>query len=246
MCRDCGCSAATHNHHHGHSHGQRTVALHENLLAHNNHQAAHNRDDFRTRGLLAVNLLSSPGSGKTKLLERTLSELGGEVRLGVIVGDLQTDNDARRLAGRGAPVRAITTGTVCHLEADMVARACRELPLDDLDVLFIENVGNLVCPAAFDLGEALRVVVLSTTEGEDKPLKYPLAFKTADAILLNKIDIAEAAGFDRSAALENLHRVAPQATVLAVSARTGAGMEQWYAWLRTALARLQPNPAALE
>jgi hydrogenase nickel incorporation protein HypB len=208
-----------------------TVPVGESLKARNDRQARLNRDLFRERGVAVLNLLSSPGSGKTALLERTLSELGQRRKIGVIAGDLQTDNDARRLSGRGGPVVAITTGTVCHLEADMVARACAGLDLDGLDLLVIENVGNLVCPASFDLGEEVRVVVLSTTEGEDKPLKYPRAFKTAQVVIVSKTDLAEAAGFDREGALANVRAVAPQATVFEVSSRTGRGMEGWYAYL---------------
>lgn len=213
-----------------------TVPLGESLKARNDRQARANRERFREHGLLVLNLLSSPGSGKTALLERTLSEYGQRRRMGVVVGDLQTDNDARRLAGRGGPVVPITTGTVCHLEADMVARACGELDLAALDVLAIENVGNLVCPASFDLGEGVRVVVLSTTEGEDKPLKYPRAFKTSQAVVVNKTDIAEVVGFDRAAALKNIREVTPGAEVIELSARTGAGMEGWYAFLDRKLA----------
>lgn len=208
-----------------------TVPVGESLKARNDRQARLNRDLFRERGLVVLNLLSSPGSGKTALLERTLTDLGGRRRIGVIVGDLQTDNDARRLAGRGGPVVPITTGTVCHLEADMVARACAALDLGALDLLVIENVGNLVCPASFDLGEEVRVVVLSTTEGEDKPLKYPRAFKTAQVVVVSKTDLAEPAGFDRAAALANVRAVTPQATVFELSARTGSGMAAWYAYL---------------
>jgi hydrogenase nickel incorporation protein HypB len=207
------------------------VLVGENLKARNDRQAAVNRERFRAAGVVALNLLSSPGSGKTALLERTLSEFGTRRRVGVIVGDLQTDNDARRLAGRGGPVVPITTGTVCHLEADMVARAAAGLDLAALDLLVIENVGNLVCPASFDLGEEARVVVLSTTEGEDKPLKYPRAFKTAQAVVVSKTDLAAAAGFDRDAALANIRAVAPQAAVFGLSARTGDGLDRWYNYL---------------
>jgi hydrogenase nickel incorporation protein HypB len=213
-----------------------TIPVGENLKARNDRQAAANRSQFRAHGLLALNLLSSPGSGKTALLERTLSEYGRRRRVGVVVGDLQTDNDARRLRGRGGPVVPITTGTVCHLEADMVARACAALDLAALDVLVIENVGNLVCPASFDLGEEVRVVVLSTTEGEDKPLKYPRAFKTSQVVVVNKTDIAEVVGFDRDAALKNIRAVAPQAEVVELSARTGAGIDRWYDYLERRLA----------
>jgi hydrogenase nickel incorporation protein HypB len=215
-----------------------TVPVGESLKARNDRQAAANRARFRGHGLLVLNLLSSPGSGKTALLERTLSAYGQRRRVGVVVGDLQTDNDARRLSGRGGPVVPITTGTVCHLEADMVDRACAGLDLAALDVLAIENVGNLVCPASFDLGEGVRVVVLSTTEGEDKPLKYPRAFKTAQAVVVNKTDIAEVVGFDRAAALGNVRAVNPDAAVFELSARTGAGMDGWYAYLDRLLAGL--------
>lgn len=208
-----------------------TVPVGESLKARNDRQASANRDTFRARGLVVLNLLSSPGSGKTALLERTLSEYGRRRRVGVVVGDLQTDNDARRLAGRGGPVVPITTGTVCHLEADMVARAVAGLDLAALDVLVIENVGNLVCPASFDLGEGTRVVLLSTTEGEDKPLKYPRAFKTSHAVVITKTDLAGPAGFDRAAALANVRAVNPDAAVLELSARTGEGLEAWYAYL---------------
>ncbi len=211
---------------------RRELSVRRGLLVKNDEQARRNRDLFRSRGLLAVNLLSSPGSGKTALLERALSDMGSWARLGVIVGDLATDNDARRLRRPGAQVVQITTGSVCHLEAAMVGRACEQMSLDGVQLLFIENVGNLVCPASYDLGEALRVVLLSVTEGEDKPLKYPKAFKTADAVVITKTDLAEAAGFDRSTALENVRLIAPQVAVFELSARTGQGMGAWYAYLR--------------
>jgi len=207
------------------------VAVHEAVLARNDRQAERNRGYFKAKGLLVVNVLSSPGSGKTALIERTLRDFGDRVRVGVIVGDLQTDHDARRLREAGAPAVQVTTGDVCHLDAEMVARAAERLDLDALDLLVIENVGNLVCPAAYDLGEDLRVALLSVTEGEDKPLKYPLVFRTAQVVVINKVDIADAAGFDRERALENLRRVAPGATLIEVSARTGQGMEQWYGYL---------------
>lgn len=209
-----------------------TIRVEQKVLGRNDRAAALNRETFRRNGLRVLNVVSSPGSGKTALLERTLTDLGGELRFGVVVGDLQTDNDARRLSGKGAPVEQITTGTVCHLEAEMVARALAPFDLAALDVLIIENVGNLVCPASYDLGEDVRVALLSVTEGEDKPLKYPTMFKSAHLVLINKIDIAEAVGFDRAAALHNLRRIAPQAPILEVSARTGAGMDGWYEYLR--------------
>ena len=209
----------------------RMIEINENILSKNDALAARNRSLFKAKQLLVLNLLSSPGSGKTALIERTLTDLKGRLRGGVIVGDLATDNDARRIARSGAPAIQITTGDTCHLEAEMVAKAAQQLDLDALDLLIIENVGNLVCPSGYDLGEDLRVVLLSVTEGEDKPLKYPIMFKTADAVVVTKMDIAEAAGFDREAALANIHGIAPAARVLEVSARTGQGMQHWYEYL---------------
>src|SRR4051794_235154 len=179
---------------------RRTVSVRQGVLLKNDAQAHANRELFRARGLLAVNLLSSPGAGKTTLLQRTLADLNARLPAAVVVGDLATDNDARRLRLPGVEAVQITTGTVCHLEAAMVARACGQLRLDGRRLLFIENVGNLVCPAAYDLGEAVRVVLLSVTEGEDKPFKYPKVFKTADAVVLTKTDLSAATGFDRDAA----------------------------------------------
>jgi hydrogenase nickel incorporation protein HypB len=212
------------------AHGARVVQVQKSLMSHNDGVAVANREAFR--GVLVLNVVSSPGSGKTALLERTVRDLRGELVVAVVVGDLETDNDAVRLHAAGAPSVQIVTGTVCHLEAEMVARAVEELDLPSLDVLVIENVGNLVCPASWDLGEDLRVTLLSVTEGEDKPLKYPRIFKDADAVVINKIDIAEAVAFDRDRALANVRRVAPGARVFELSARTGAGMEPWLAYLR--------------
>lgn len=210
----------------------RVLHLHERVLGRNQEQAARNRETFAAAGITVVNVLSAPGSGKTALLERTLVDLKGETRAVVIVGDLATDNDARRLARSGATIVQITTGTICHLEASMIARACEGLDLAATDLLFIENVGNLVCPASFDLGESLRVVLTAVTEGEDKPLKYPTLFKTADVAVITKIELAEACGFEASLLRENIGKIAPQATIIELSARTGAGLPAWYAHLR--------------
>jgi hydrogenase nickel incorporation protein HypB len=233
--------AHPHDHDHPHTHphphddpsesDRRTVSVRQAILAKNDRLAERNRGYFKAKGLLVLNVVSSPGSGKTAFIERMVGDLGDRLRVGVIAGDLETDNDARRLRARGVPTVQITTGNVCHLEAEMVARAMEKIPLDSLDVLVIENVGNLVCPASYDLGEDVRVVLLSVTEGEDKPLKYPVMFRTAQVVVVNKMDIAEAAGFDRDAAIRNIRRVAPEATILEVSARTGQGMAQWYAYL---------------
>lgn len=248
MCKDCGCSSGsqqavvskveindrlgvlttiqaiekTHQH---------KIDLHRGILSKNDRLAEQNRNYFKSKGLLVINLLSSPGSGKTALIERLLQDYSDRRNIGVIVGDLATDNDARRLQRRGAPTVQITTGNACHLEAAMVAKAARELDLDNLDWLIIENVGNLVCPAAYDLGEDLRVVLLSVTEGEDKPLKYPTMFKSAQAVVINKIDLAEAVEFERNRAIANIRAIAPQAKIFEISAKKGTGLEQLYNYL---------------
>jgi hydrogenase nickel incorporation protein HypB len=206
------------------------------LLEKNDILAERNRGYFLGRGIVALNLVSSPGAGKTTLLERTLDEFGTRTRCAVLVGDLETENDGRRLQRAHAPVAQITTGTTCHLDASMVARGVESLDLDGVKVLFIENVGNLVCPASFDLGEQVRVVLLSTTEGEDKPLKYPPIFKSAQVVLLTKIDVADALGFDREAAVANIRRIAPQARLIQLSARTGEGFAEWTALLASLVA----------
>ncbi len=233
-----------HSHAHENLHGgdRRTVNVSQAILAKNDRLAERNRGYFKAKGLLVLNVLSAPGSGKTAFIERTVTDLADRLRAGVITGDLETDNDARRLRDRGVPTVQITTGNICHLEAEMVARAMEKIPLDALDVLVIENVGNLVCPASYDLGEDMRVVLLSVTEGEDKPLKCPVMFRTAQVIVVNKMDIAEAVGFDRDAALRNIRRVAPDAVVLEVSARTGQGMADWYGCLEKHLRREQGQP----
>ena len=222
------------HHHHSHAHGHsiQTLEIGQSVLQKNQRLAAQNRDLFAAHNLLVLNILSSPGSGKTTFLERTLTDLQSQLPAGAIVGDLATENDGERLRRSGAAVMQITTGTVCHLDAEMVRSAAQQLDLHRIDLLAIENVGNLVCPAAYDLGESLRVVLLSTTEGEDKPLKYPTAFKSADVAIVNKIDIAEAVGFEGETALANLQRMAPQAKIFTVSARTGEGMDRWYDYLR--------------
>jgi hydrogenase nickel incorporation protein HypB len=208
-----------------------TVEIGEAILGRNAEGAARNRERFLQAGVRVVNIVSSPGSGKTALLERTLLDLRDRLSVGVIVGDLETDNDARRLRDKGAPVVQITTGGYCHLEAGMVSRALDKLELDKLDLLIVENVGNLVCPAAYDLGEHLRVVALSVTEGEDKPLKYPTIFRNADAVVVTKMDLADAVGLDRDALRSSLLHAAPQARVFETSARSGAGLESWYGYL---------------
>ena len=208
----------------------REVVLAESLLARNDHQAAHNREHFRAAGVQVVNVLSSPGTGKTALLEALAARAPSSLRLAALVGDLATDQDARRLQQSGLPAVQITTGQVCHLDAAMVHQALAQLEeaghhLAALDLLLIENVGNLVCPAAFALGEQRRVVLLSVTEGEDKPLKYPATFHSADLVVITKVDLAEAVGFDHALVQRSLQQVAPAARVLHTSARTGAGID---------------------
>lgn len=210
----------------------RIVEVREGILKKNDLLARSLRARFSDAGVFVASLVSSPGAGKTELLQQTLQGLRETCRVGALVGDLATDRDARRLARSGAPVRQITTGTVCHLEAQMVERALEAWPLDSLDVLLIENVGNLVCPSSYDLGEHQRIVLLSVTEGEDKPLKYPTIFNTADLAVITKIDLAEAVGFDRDEAYRNLHEVRPGLEVLEVSARTGIGLAHWLERLR--------------
>ena len=205
----------------------RIVEVRQGLLKKNDLLAAELRRRYRDAGAFVVNLVSGPGAGKTELLEKTLAALGRRARVAALVGDLATERDAERLRRSGAPVAQIVTGTVCHLDAEMVARALDAFDLAALDFLFVENVGNLVCPASYDLGEALRVVLMSVTEGEDKPLKYPTIFNGADLALLTKVDLAEAVGFDRAEALRAIDSVRPGLPVLETSARTGAGMDQW-------------------
>jgi hydrogenase nickel incorporation protein HypB len=202
------------------------------ILAHNDRLAERNRGYLRARRLLALNVLASPGAGKTTLIEKTVAALEADFPAAVIVGDLATANDAQRIRAAGAPVVQITTGTVCHLDAEMVARGLEQLELAGRRLLIIENVGNLVCPADFDLGENVRVVLLSVTEGEDKPLKYPPMFRSAHVVLVTKLDLAAATGCDLDGLRRNLRSVAPQARVFELSARTGAGMEPWLGWLR--------------
>jgi hydrogenase nickel incorporation protein HypB len=217
------------------SHEPRLVEVRRNILKQNDLVARELRQRFRDAGVFVASLVSSPGAGKTTLLERTLTLLGERFRVAALVGDLATENDAKRLARSRAPVRQITTGTVCHLEAAMVQRALEGWMPDDLDFLFVENVGNLVCPASYDLGENMRFVIVSVTEGEDKPLKYPTIFNTADVAVLSKIDLAEAVGFDRDAALASVESVRPGMRTIALSARTGEGMAEYLGLLESGL-----------
>jgi hydrogenase nickel incorporation protein HypB len=222
MCTTCGCGDPA----------LVPVELHEKILAGNERAARHNREHFVEAGVLAVNLMGSPGSGKTAVLEATARAAAAKGwRLGAVSADLATDNDARRLEKAGIPSRAITTGQACHLDAELVHRALHDFPWRDTDVFFIENVGNLVCPAIYDLGQAANVVVLSVTEGEDKPLKYPVMFKAADLVLLTKCDLLPHLEVDLAKVRDALARVMPRPAVLEVSARSGKGLDGWIAWL---------------
>jgi hydrogenase nickel incorporation protein HypB len=211
----------------------RLVQVREKVLKQNDLRARALRARFREAGVAVFSLVSSPGSGKTSLLEKTLARLQREFRVGALVGDLATDNDAARLARTEARVRQIVTGTVCHLDADMVERALDGWPLDEMDFLFVENVGNLVCPSSYDLGEDVRIVLTSVTEGEDKPLKYPTIFNTADVAVITKMDLAVAVEFDREAAHRSIEAVRPGMRVVELSAKTGEGMEEWLEYLRS-------------
>jgi hydrogenase nickel incorporation protein HypB len=212
------------------------IDVQQSILRKNSTLALELRRRFSARGTFVLNALSSPGAGKTTLLERTLSTLGERYRVAALVGDQATDNDAIRLARSGAPVKQITTGAECRLDAQMISAALEDFDAGSFDVLCIENVGNLICPAEYDLGEDLRIVVFSVTEGEDKPLKYPLAFTTADVAVISKIDLAGATGFDRAGALANIESVHPGLAVLELSARTGEGIEGWIAFLQAQIA----------
>jgi hydrogenase nickel incorporation protein HypB len=220
------------------------VEVQERILSVNERQAEHNRHHFRERDVLAVNVMGSPGAGKTAVLEATARALSGRRRLGALAGDLATDNDAARLKAAGIRAESITTGSACHLDAEMVHHGLHRLPWSDLDYLFIENVGNLVCPAVYDLGQAANVVLLAVTEGEDKPLKYPVMFHKADLVLITKIDLLpHLPDISLDRILDSLGRVMPDPRVLPLSARTGAGLDDWLAWLHQQETRVAPGPA---
>lgn len=214
----------------------RVLDIGQAILAKNQGLADLLRKDFAALGIFVLNVVSSPGSGKTEWLAKTLERIAGQVSTGVIVGDLATDHDAQRLSGKGAAVLQVNTDGYCHLEANMIRAAVDELGIDKIKLLIIENVGNLVCPSTHDLGEDLRVVLFCVTEGEDKPLKYPTIFKTSQVVIVSKCDLAEAVGFDRDTALRNIANVAPQATIIETSARTLQGMDAWCDLLTKAIA----------
>lgn len=254
MCDTCGCNITPGNEHlvaaGGHlaktSTGHESVEVLKGLLDANDHQAGHNREHFVRHNALAVNLMSSPGAGKTALLEATAEALAGKLKIAVIEGDLETENDAERIRQKGVPAVQISTGSACHLDAHMVHSALHELAIDDVDIVFIENVGNLVCPASFDLGQHLNVTLLSTPEGHDKPAKYPVMFRASDLVLISKSDLLFVLDdFDPAYAENCLRQLASTAPLLQVSARKGDGMDGWLDWLQAELDRVRQADAAV-
>ena len=234
----------SHDHDHGHSHTHgTTISLEQDILAKNNKLAERNRGWFEGRNILALNLVSSPGSGKTTLLERTITDLSSELPISVIEGDQETINDAERIQATGCKVVQINTGTGCHLEADMLARGLKDLQPPMNSIVMIENVGNLVCPALFDLGERCKVAILSVTEGEDKPIKYPHMFRAAEVMILNKVDLLPYVKFDVDKSIEYARQVNPDIKVFTLSATSGEGLDQWYDWLK---AQVQSNTGETE
>lgn len=241
MCATCGCGPTDHHHSHDHGHsqgneqnkGKKIVTVEQDILQENNLLAQRNRGFFEGRNILALNLVSSPGSGKTTLLERTLTDLKGQLEFAVIEGDQQTANDADRIHATGTKVTQINTGKGCHLDAHMVLHAVQGMKLQQDSILFIENVGNLVCPAMFDLGESERVVVISVTEGDDKPLKYPDMFHSSTLCIINKIDLLPYVNFKVEKAKEYARKINPNLEIIELSCTSGAGVETWYDWLKS-------------
>jgi hydrogenase nickel incorporation protein HypB len=241
MCDTCGCNITPGNEHLVSAGGklEKTQSGHEavtvlhNLLHENDHAAQHNREHFNRHGVVAINLMSSPGAGKTALLEATIKALGDEFSLAVIEGDLETENDAERIRKHGVTAIQISTGSACHLDAHMIHSALHELELDGLDIVFIENVGNLVCPASFDLGQHSNITLLSVPEGDDKPAKYPVMFRSADMVMLSKADLLPILDdFSPERAEQYLRNLASSAPLIRTSAKSGDGMDNWLAWLR--------------
>ena len=252
MCRECGCSVTqddVHVHDHNgtvsaRSGNSASVEVLRRILHDNDHEAAHNREHLAGRGILAVNLMSSPGSGKTSLLEATIDAIGARHRIAVVEGDLETENDANRIRAKGVPAVQITTGQTCHLDAHMVHDALHALDLSEIDILFIENVGNLVCPAGFDLGQHANVTLLAVTEGDDKPAKYPVMFRAADLVLLSKSDLLDVLDdFAPDQAERHIRALANPADVLRISARRRESLAPWLAWLEARLAEVRSDAA---
>jgi hydrogenase nickel incorporation protein HypB len=233
MCATCGCDSGNSHHHEHHSHTKTVVDVEKDVLYENNLLAERNRGYFEAKNILALNLVSSPGSGKTSLLERTLTDLKNELTFAVIEGDQQTTNDADRIHATGTKVTQINTGKGCHLDSHMVLHALQGMKPKENSILFIENVGNLVCPAMFDLGEKERVVIISVTEGDDKPLKYPDMFHSSTLCIINKIDLLPYVPFSMDKVKENAKKINHNLEILEVSCTSGEGLEQWYSWLKS-------------
>jgi hydrogenase nickel incorporation protein HypB len=232
MCDNCGCNVTDANRHLLEDDETHTIEVLENLLHENDIQADHNRAHFEEHGVFAVNIMSGPGSGKTSLLEATIKALPPGVRIAVIEGDLETENDAERIRRHGVPAVQITTGMACHLDAHMVHQALHDIKLAGLDILFIENVGNLVCPASFDIGQHCNVILLSVTEGDDKPSKYPIMFRAADQTLITKTDLSPyIEEFDIARARANIGAICGELPIIELSAKTGTGVGEWIEWL---------------
>ena len=249
MCSNCGCNITPANSNRifrpaAGAEPITAVSVLTHLLTKNDETAAHNRSHFAAQGVLAINLMSSPGAGKTALLEATIDALKNEFRIAVIEGDLETENDAERIRAKGVPAIQITTGSACHLDAQMVHDALHQMPLADVDILFIENVGNLVCPAAFDLGQHRNIVLLAVTEGDDKPVKYPVMFRAAEMVLVSKTDLLpHLDDFSTTKAIRHVRELANAAPILELSARRQIGLDAWFDWLRGEFAALRaPNP----
>jgi hydrogenase nickel incorporation protein HypB len=242
MCKDCGCSITTNNdnnHVHTHSHplsnpelgNKKTVEVITKILDANDRQAQINREHFEEYGILSFNLMSSPGSGKTTLLEKTIDLLKDKYKIGVIEGDLETNKDAERIKAKCVPAYQITTGQACHLDAFMVHEGIHHLPLSELDIVFVENVGNLVCPASYDIGTHINVVLLSVPEGDDKPAKYPIMFRKADIILITKFDLLQYFDFNLDNLKKEIRKINPKTDILFVSSKTGEGLEKWIKYI---------------
>ena len=245
MCKDCGCSITPHNHqddhhHHHHHHvhtnpiteDKKTVEVLTKILDANDKQAQSNREHFQEHRILSFNLMSSPAAGKTTLLEKTIDLLKDEYKIGVIEGDLETNKDAERIKAKGVPAYQITTGQACHLDAFMVHEGIHHLPLQDLDIVFVENVGNLVCPASYDVGTHINIVLLSVPEGDDKPAKYPVMFRSADIVLITKADLIPYFDFNVDNVKKEIRRLNPKADILIISSKSGEGMDKWIKYIK--------------
>lgn len=224
MCEECGCGITKES-------NKKIIEVFEDILKYNQFQARHNREHLEEHKIYAINLMSAPGAGKTTLLEKTLDILNHKYRIAVIEGDLETEKDAERIRKKGVPVYQITTGTACHLDASLIHKAMHHLPLNEIDILFVENIGNLVCPANYELGTHLNITLLSVPEGEDKPEKYPLIFKVSDVVIITKIDLLPYFDFELEKVKESIKRVNPKTKIITLSVKTGEGFEEWINFL---------------